>query len=50
MSEREPKRSLMAGISSLAGAGALFAGEVAGLEVVFNDPVQPRHEAGAMAG
>ena len=31
----EPKRSLVAGISSLAEAGALFAGDVAGLEVVI---------------
>ena len=29
----EPKRSLVSGISRLAEAGALFAGDVAGLEV-----------------
>ena len=45
----EPKRSLVAGISSLAQAGALFAGEVADLEVVFHDPVQ-RPGGGAEAG
>ena len=45
----EPKRSLVAGISSLAQAGALFAGEVADLEVVFHDPA-PRPEAGGEAG
>ena len=40
----EPKRSLLAGINSLAEAGALFAGDVAGLEVVIQDPAKLRDE------
>ena len=36
----EPKRSLVSGISRLAEAGALFAGDVAGLEVVIQDPAR----------
>ena len=40
----EPKRSLLAGINSLAEAGALFAGDVAGLEVVIEDPAKLRDE------
>ena len=40
----QPKRSLAAGISSLAEAGALFAGDVAGLEVTLQDPARLREE------
>ena len=43
----EPKRSLVAGISSLAEAGALFAGDVAGLEVIIQDPEKLRRETRA---
>ena len=43
----QPKRSLAAGISSLAEAGALFAGDVAGLDVVIQDPEKLREEARA---
>ena len=43
----EPKKSLMAGINSLAEAGALFAGDVAGLDVVIQDPEKLREEARA---
>ena len=35
-----PKKSLMEGISSMAQVGALFAGEVAGREVVTQEPVR----------
>ena len=45
----EPKRSLLAGINSLAEAGALFAGDVAGLEVVIQDPARLRAETRAGA-
>ena len=43
----EPKRSLLAGISRLAEAGALFAGDVAGLEVMIQDPARLRDETRA---
>ena len=40
----QPKRSLAAGISCLAEAGALFAGDVAGLEVTLPDPARLKDE------
>ena len=40
----QPKRSLAAGISCLAEAGALFAGDVAGLEVTLHEPARLRDE------
>ena len=46
----EHKKSLLAGISSLAQAGALFAGEVADLDVVFHDQNVQRQMTGAEAG
>ena len=46
----EHKNSLLAGISSLAQAGALFAGEVADLDVVFHDQNVQRLATGAEAG
>ena len=46
----EHKKSLLAGISSLAQAGALFAGEVADLDVVFHDQNVQRQTTGAEAG
>ena len=46
----EHKKSLLAGISSLAQAGALFAGEVADLDVVFHDQKVQRQTTGAEAG
>ena len=46
----EHKNSLLAGISSLAQAGALFAGEVADLDVVFHDQNVQRLTTGAETG
>ena len=40
----QPKRSLVDGINCLAQAGALFAGDVADLEVVIQDPAKLRDE------
>eukprot|EP00092_Neocalanus_flemingeri_P002904 GFUD01003107.1.p1 GENE.GFUD01003107.1~~GFUD01003107.1.p1 ORF type:complete len:166 (-),score=68.75 GFUD01003107.1:207-704(-) len=40
----EQKKSLVEGISCMAQVGALFAGEVAGMEVVTQDPVSPAEE------